>query len=216
MWGRAIGAAALTTGALLGGAGAAQADPPPGWEPGEGAVEYDFADLGWTHHGWYPGQRGNWHTGQLTFEEDDDGITGQLLDWRCPAGAQPPSPYDPDQESDDCTLKNSRWLEYIQFYDVATIDQASDRMTVNIDVPAYDGAFDPEPSGSVRLDLVIKGLDDAPEVHIDESGEILDYYEIFYDLNAWGKVDGRRIKGPNTTQEAGRMGFWLDGWVRTT
>lgn len=212
VWARSAAALTVVAASAIAGMGAAQADPPPGWEPGQYGVEYDLADIGWTHPGHYAGVPGNWHTGWINVEEDDDGVTGTLLDWRCPAGVEPPGPYAPSGEPTRCTLKGSRWLEYIQYYDVATIDQARDRMTVNLDVPVYVDGF--EPDGTVRVDLVIKGLGD-PEITSDESGEVLDYTEVFDTVRARGKVDGHRVRGPNTTQEDGRMGFWLDGWTRS-
>ena len=86
--------AALAGGALLGGGSSAQADPPPGWGPGEYGLEADFADIGWTYRGWYDGLPGNVHTGYVNVEEDDDVLTVELNNWFCPSGATPPGPYD--------------------------------------------------------------------------------------------------------------------------
>ena len=66
----------------------------------------------------------------------------------------------------------------------------------------------------MSLDLVFKASD-QPEVTIDESGQILDYTESFDDVQLIGKVDGHRVNpAANLTQTAGRIFFYLDGWVR--
>jgi hypothetical protein len=211
MWARRVGTGALAAAALLGGAGAAQADPPPGWGPGEFGVEYDLADVIWSHHGRYDDALGNWHTGWLTVEEDDDGVTGELIDWRCPDGVEPPTGF--AGQPTTCKQKGYVWLEYIQFWDVAHFDQALNRLDVRLDAPAYDEDY--TPVGTVRIDVVIKGVGTS-EITSDESGEILDFSEIWNDTKSWGHVDGHRVRGPNTTQVQTRMGYWLDGWTRTT
>jgi hypothetical protein len=208
---RIASAAALTFGALLTGSVAAHADPPPGWGPGDYGVEYDLADVAWTHHGHYDGTLGNWHTGYLNIEEDDDGVTGWLTDWRCPDGIKPPAATDPDQTS-LCRQKGGTSFENIQFYDSAKLDFARDRMDLNITADGYDANDNVRP---VRIDIVLKGLGKST-ITSDESGEILDWTEIWYDVKAWGRVDGHRIAGPNTTTNPIRMGYWLDGWTRTT
>lgn len=212
-WTRLLSAVALAAGATLAGGGAAHADPPAGWGPGEYGLQADFADVAWTHQGRYEGVRGNWHTGWINIEEDDDVITGSLADWWCPAGAQPPGPYDPDQQSTDCKLRSSHWLEYIQYWDVATFDHATNRLRVDMDVPS-DADGDGEYEGTVRVDLVISGVG-KPVVTKDTSGEILDYGEAWTTTKTWGRVDGHRVRGPGTVQEQGRLSFYLDGWVRT-
>jgi hypothetical protein len=209
---RLVGVGTLAAAALLSGAGAAHADPPPGWDPGEWGVEYDFADVSWMHHGRYNDALGNWHTGWLTVEEDDDGVTGEVIDWWCPAGVEPPTAYDPDQTT-TCTRKGYLWLEYIDWWDVGQYDQARNRIDVHLDVPAYDSDFNQVTT--VRVDVMMKGLG-KPEIISDESGEILNYSESFQSTKSWGKVNGHRIGGPNTVQGPSRVGFWLDGWERTT
>ncbi|HSS68063.1 MAG TPA: hypothetical protein VLK34_05885 [Nocardioidaceae bacterium] len=206
-------ASLLALGALLAGAGIAQAAPPPGWTGDDGGVEYDLADVTWTHHGRYPGELGNWHTGYLNVEEDDDGVTGWLIDWRCPDGVQPPSATDADQTS-VCKQKGNLWLENFQDWDSAKLDFARNRMDLDIDVDAYDGIVG-DYVRSVRIDIVLKGLGKST-VTSDQSGEILDWSEIWYDVKAWGHVDGHRIAGPNTETQTYRMGYWLDGWTRST
>jgi hypothetical protein len=211
-WAQLAIIAITTAGALVGAGSSAHADPPPGWEPGPGGVEYDLGDVAWVHEGRYAGVAGNWHTGWLTVEEDDDGLTGELYDWQCPAGVTPPDPNRNPETT--CTLRGYRYVDYAQYYDVARFNQKLNRLVVHGDYPVFDANY--EPVGTVRIDLTIKGMGD-PEVTIDESREILDYTEIFHDTRATGKVDGHGLGGHNTRQlDYGRIGFWLDGWVRTT
>jgi hypothetical protein len=107
-------ASVLALVALLAAAGTAQAAPPLGWQPEEGSgVEYDLADVSWAHQGHFDGRLGNWHTGYLNVEEDDDGVTGDLYDWRCPPGVQPPAAWDSDQTS-VCKQKGYRYVENVQ------------------------------------------------------------------------------------------------------
>jgi hypothetical protein len=210
---RIASAAALTFGALLTGAVAAQADPPPGWGPGDYGVEYDLGDVAWMHHGRYDATLGNWHTGYLNIEEDDDGITGWLIDWRCPDGVKPPTAIDPDQTS-VCKQKGGVYFDNLVISDSAKLDFAHNRMDLNIDTDGYD-LVSGDYVRPVRVDIVLKGRG-ASTITSDESGEILDWTEIWYDVKAWGRVDGHRIAGPNTTTDPIRMGYWLDGWERTT
>jgi hypothetical protein len=210
---RVASAAALTFGALLAGAAASQAAPPPGWGPGDYGVEYDLADVAWTHHGHYSGSLGNWHTGYLNVEEDDDGITGWTYDWRCPDGVEPPAATDSDQTS-QCTMKGSLWFENFQDWDSAKLDFTRNRMDVNIDADGYDGVTG-DYVRPVRIDIVLKGLGTST-ITSDQSGEILDWTEIWYNVKTWGHVDGHRIAGPNTETQPIRMGYWLDGWTRST
>jgi hypothetical protein len=105
-------------------------------------------------------------------------------------------------------------LSYIQFWDVGQFDHARNRLDVHMDVPAYVEDL-ADPVRTVRVDIAIKGVG-APEVTSDESGVILDYSEMWNDAKAWGRVDGHRVGGPNTTQAAARVGFWLDSWERIT
>lgn len=213
VWGRVLGATALAAGAVLAGASAAQADPPPGWGPGQDGVEYDFADTAWSHHGRYDDHLGNWHTGWVNVEEDDDGITGELYDWWCPAGVQPPTYYTPDPDT-ACKVKGSMWLEYFQYFDVASFDQARNRLEVHMDVPAYvDGAD--EATTTVRLDLFIRGRG-APAVESDDSSGYLYYGESWTDAKTWGRVGGERVNGANTENSTAVVRFRLDGWEPTT
>jgi hypothetical protein len=211
-WTRLIGVTAFSAGAFLGGASAAQADPPPGWEPGDGGVEYELADTIWSHHGRYDGHLGNWHTGWVNIEEDDDVLTGELVDWWCPAGVEPPTAYSPDPDT-PCKQRGELWLEYIQYFDVATFDQARNRLDVHMDVPAYVDGIDP--AGTVRVDLMMRGRG-VPTVQSDDSNDILTYSEFWYDVKTWGRVDGQRINGTNTVNDTYIMGFTLDSWERTT
>lgn len=204
----AAAAATVTTMTLLGAGPVAQADPPPGWAPGEYGLEYDFADVGWTHRGWYRGVAGNVHTGHVNVEEDDDGLTVVLNDWFCPRGATPPSPSDPRGVATRCTWRSGKFVNYTQWWDVADFNHARNKLVVR-------GVFaDSSSTDSVSVDLVIKALDD-PEVVIDESGPILDYSESYTDVRAIGKVDGHPVHpAPNRTQTDGSIYLYLDGWER--
>jgi hypothetical protein len=88
-------------------------------------------------------------------------------------------------------------------------------MRLDIDADAYDGYVSTGPIGTVHIDIVLKGRG-ASTIASDQGGVYLDWTEIWYDVKAWGRVDGERIAGPHTQASAGRMGYWLDGWVRST
>lgn len=210
-----LAAATTTTAAVLLGLGApAHADPPSGWGPGQYGVEYDFAGFDWIHHGHYHGIAGNWHTGWVNVEEDDDGITGDLVDWRCPRHVVPPSPYD-DPTGTRCVEVGDRYLEDNLNWDTAVFHQASNRLTLNRDVPAYDSTTGAD-LGTVRIDVSMRAKN-PPVVVDDESGPILDYSEDYVGVPARGRVDGHRVSGPCTRPiSSGRIGFWLDGWERTS
>jgi hypothetical protein len=201
--------ATVTAGALLGGGSSAQADPPPGWEPGEYGLEADFADIGWTHRAWYDGVPGNVHTGYVNVEEDDDVLTVELNNWFCPSGVTPPGPYDDRNVATNCKWRSGKFVNYFQWWDVADFNQALDKLTVQ-------GEFtDGFGTDTVSLDLVFKASGE-PDVTIDESGPILDYSEYFHNVQVIGKVDGHKVSpATNLTQTGGRIGFYLDGWVRT-
>jgi hypothetical protein len=191
--------------ALLGGGSSAQADPPPGWEPGASGTQADFADVGWTHQGRYQGMRGNWHTGYVNVEEDDDVLTVVLNDWWCPRGVTPPSPYQDATVDTRCTRKSGKEITYYDWWDVADFDQARNRLTVR-------GNFtDSVDTDTVRLDLAIQGKG-RPAVTQDTSNGLLYYSEVFENVHATGRVDGHRVDGPRTTQEDGMIRFYLDSW----
>ena len=205
---RLLAVSSVALGALLLGGGPAHADPPPGWAPGEFGLEYDYADIGWTHRGWYDGTAGNVHTGWVNVEEDDDVLTVELNDWFCPAGATPPSPADSRDVPTACKWRSGKFVNYIQWWDVATFDHRRDKLIVRGD---FTDAFSAE---TVRLDLVLKSSD-PPEVVSDETGPVLDYSETFDEVVAVGKVDGRRVDpAANRTQTGGLIRFTLDGWER--
>ena len=127
---RLVIAATVAAGALLGGGSSAQADPPPGWEPGEIGWEADFADIGWTFRGWYDGVPGNVHTGYLNVEEDDDVLKIWLNNWFCPSGATPPHPYDTPDVATTCKWRSGKYVSYIDWWDVADFNQARNKLTV--------------------------------------------------------------------------------------
>ena len=206
---RLVIVATVTAGALIGGGSAAQADPPPGWEPGEYGLEADFGNVEWTYRGWYDGVPGNVHTGYLNVEEDDDGLTVSLNNWFCPSGATPPGPYEPRPAATTCKWRSGKFVNSSEWWDVADFNHARNELTV-------EGEFtDGFSSDTVSVDLVLKASDE-PEVTINESGPILEYGEYFDDVQAFGKVDGHKVN-PSTklTQTAGSIFFYLDGWVRT-
>jgi hypothetical protein len=107
------------------------------------------------------------------------------------------------------------YFENIQYYDTAKIDFARNRMDLNIDADGYESYLSGDVVRTVRIDIVLKGLGTST-ITSDESGEILDWTEIWYDVKAWGRVDGHRIAGPNTRTNPIRMGYGFDGWERTT
>jgi hypothetical protein len=209
-WAQLATIAILATGAVMGLGTTAKADPPPGWKPGPNAFTLDLGNVQWVHKGWYSGVPGNWHTGWLNVEEDDDILTGGLVDWWCPAGAEPPDE-GLHPGATGCTVRVFQGIEYIQWWDVARFNQKQDRLTIRGDYPTYD--LDLNPTGTVNIDLVIQGQG-APEIRIDESQEYLEYSELFQTAHATGRVDGHGIGGAKTRQFNTSIGFWLDGWIR--
>ena len=208
IWAQLAIIAITASGALMGAGAAAQADPPPGWEPGEYGLRPTSATQ-WVHQGRYADAPGNFHTGWVNVEEDDDVLTGSLADWWCPAGVTPPL-YGID--GTECKLKGSTWIEYIQYWDVAKFNYTRDRLSLHGDWPTID--IDGNATGTVRIDLTFQGLGE-PDETIDESGEFLGYSEYFNDARATGKVDGHSVGGSRTTQYGGSIGYYLDGWVRS-
>ena len=68
----------------------AQADLLPGdWESSE---EYHYGDAAWATHRKLPQLPGNWHTGWISLEDNDDMVVGAEYHWSCPAGVTPPQP----------------------------------------------------------------------------------------------------------------------------
>jgi hypothetical protein len=210
-WAQLAAIAVVATGALIGTGTAAKADPPPGWEPGPDSIEYDFADLGWVHKGFYSGVAGNWHTGWLNVEEDDDGLTGELVDWRCPAGVEPPAPIIGSYTVDTpCKVKRLQVIEYIQYYDVAWFNQTRDRLVLRGDFPLIDELHDP--IGTVHIDMYFQATGD-PTVTSDTSTGTLDYSESWATATGVGTVDGHGLGGHSTQQSRGRVSFYLESWV---
>lgn len=200
---RAAAVTALSSTVLLGAAGATQADPPADWTGGSQA---EFGRVTWVHNGWYPGAKGNWHVGELMIEEDDDGVTGSIIDWRCPEGVEPPQPVVWPLPPTTCKEKGRTYIWDLEPWDVATYDHATDRLTMS-------GQFDEVDSnygviGTVAIDLTMKGLG-TPSVSEFPSadGGSLYYDEFFDDAKVWGRVDGHRVSGPKVTQVDSFVGF---------
>ncbi len=216
-WARATLVAVMAAGALIAGGTAAVADPPKGWVPGDFGNEYDFGTVYWTHHGRYADAPGNWHTGTLTIEEDDDGITGGLYDWNCPAGAKPPRAGAPSTNT--CTLARGRYLDSVfggdPGFDLAQFDQAHNRLTSHRDVSVFD--LNDVRLGTVRVDLTFQGIgkptDSLFRTVTNGGVTSMDYFERYTGV-VCGKVDGHRVRGPGTKQEAPDLGFNVSGWVR--
>jgi len=193
-------AAAMTTGA-----GSAHADPPSGWE---GADQFDYGRIMFTQPGWFAGRPGNFHTGDVEAEEDDDGMTGFISDWFCRGDARPPAPYSSDPVDPRCKLKQTTGLMDLSdpAFSLLTYDHVHDRATIHLDVDTVDPDTW-ERTGEVRIDLTIKGVGD-PVVTMQPG---VFYEEWFYDVTARGTVDGIRISKAKTVIHSGALDFWLDG-----
>lgn len=211
---RIVVVAAATTAGVVGGGQAAHADPPPGWVGGD---QYDSANVAWMHKAKYDDAPGNWHTGHVYVDESGYGISGEAIDWRCPAGVTPPRHNAWPPETTVCEIKRTRWFnteslgDPIHPFDMATFNHRTNVAEVHHDIAALDGNGDP--AGTIRIDLIFKGLGE-PVVNIDESGPSLVYDELFYDTKIYGRVNGHRVNGPGVTQYEERVGFTLDGWTR--
>ena len=118
-------------------------------------------------HGWFPDRPGNYHTGDIEVEEDDDGVTGFLQDWRCTGDAVPPQPYSNDPgrpalqaQAVGRPLRSSTAL--LNLGDLRPEDQpvsvsTSTSRRLDWDTNEPDG-------GSVRIDLTIVGKG-APTIY---------------------------------------------------
>lgn len=199
--------AVLSSTAMLGATGAVQADPPADWTGGSQA---EFGRVVWIHDGWYAGAKGNWHVGELTVEEDDDGVTGSIVDWRCPDGVEPPGPLVWPVPPTTCKVKGTTYIWDLSPVDVATWDHATDRLTIS-------GQFDEVDAGynvidTVAVDLTMKGLGEPSVTEAPSPfDQTLFYDEAFFDAKIWGRVDGHRVSGPKVTQvdEYGWVGFTI-------
>ena len=150
---RAAAVTALSSTVLLGAAGATQADPPADWTGGSQA---EFGRVTWVHNGWYPGAKGNWHVGELMIEEDDDGVTGSIIDWRCPDGVEPPGPLVWPLPPTTCKEKGRTYIWDLEPWDVATYDHATDRLSMSGQFDEVDSNYDV--IGTLAIDLTMKGL----------------------------------------------------------
>ena len=207
----AAAAAALSTVAVVTAGTAAHADPPAGWS---GGTEANFGSVQWVHEGRHAGARGNWHVGQLTIEEDDDILTGSIIDWRCPEGEEPPGPLVWPVPPTSCKVKGTTYISQLDPWDIADFDHATNRLTLQGSFDEVDDMH--EVIGSVPIDLTIKGLG-APTVGewLYADGTMLDYEESFESVKAWGRVDGHRVSGPRVTQLHASLSFYLSGLTRT-
>ena len=203
------GAASLTAAG-----GAAVADPPPGWVGGD---QYETAAIAWKHQAKYLDAPGNWHSGYVYVSESGPGISGQLYDWRCPAGVTPPNHNAWPPVTTVCTVKRTLWFnteslrDPIHPFDMATFNHKKNLAEVHHDVLVEDG--NGSPAGTIRIDVTFKGVG-APDVTKDESGPGLVYSEYWHDTKTVGRVNGHRVNGPGVTQYEEAVGFTLDGWVR--
>ena len=204
--------AVLTTGVLFGASTPAQADIPPGWEPGPShlSFEADFGDVTWKHQGFYAGVAGNWHTGWVNVEEDDDVLTAELIDWKCPAGVEPPAPGTGTGAAGACKVKRYQWVSYIDHPDVATFNHKRDRLVLRGDFPAT--GLNDEPAGTVHFDLYLEGVGE-PEVTTDTSTGTLYHEEYWWQALLRGTIDGHGLAGHGTTLLSARTGFYVTGYV---
>jgi hypothetical protein len=194
------------------------ADPPKGWTPGTYGIEYDFGHVSWTQHGTHAYAPGNWHTGDVTVEEDDDGITGPVTDWTCPRGDTPPA-YPWSQTPSKCKVARYQWIDTtgqpIGVDGLSSFDQRKNQLIVRGDFWAWD--MNDNRNGTVHLDLVFQAVG-SPVVRKDVYGtapdELLDYSESWSKANVWGRVNGLRVNGPGTTQLCDGISFQDSGWVR--
>lgn len=209
---RAAAVSILATAALLGAASATQADPPDGWT---GGMQAEFGRVTWIHDGWYSGARGNFHVGELDIDEDDDGITGSVKDWRCPDGVEPPGPLVWPVPETTCKIVGTTYIFDMSPVDVASWDHTRNRLTLSGQFDTVDADYNV--TGSIPINVTIKGLGE-PAVTYDPSpfDETLFYDEAFFDVKAWGRVNGRRVSGPDVTQveEHNWVGFSIYGMVR--
>ena len=212
---RLAAVATLSTAAVVAGGATAQADPPRNWS---GGTEADFGRVTWVHQGWYPnGSEGNWHVGHLNVEEDDDGIDGSIIDWRCPAGETPPGPLVWPVPPTSCKLKGTTYILQLDPWDLADFDQAKNRLIIKGDFNEVTGDT-MEVIGTVPIDVVIQGLG-TPTVrktyYEGTGGTMLDYEEDFTSgAKAWGRVDGHRVSGPKVTQLSASTSFTVYGLTR--
>ena len=210
---RLVLATLLAAGALAGASPAARADVPPGWQPGGlNSFEADFGDARWTHQGFYPGVAGNWHTGWVNVEEDDDVLTAQLIDWKCPAGAQPPAPltWFPGQAT-ACKVKRYQWVSVLDPWNIATFNQKRDRLRLQGSHPAVDHLD--QPAGTVTFDLYLEAVG-QPTVTSDTAGGTLWYEEAWSQARLFGTIDGHGLAGSGTTLHSGSVSFYVSGYVQ--
>lgn len=213
---RLLSIGTLSAAALLGVAGsgpAALADVPGGWVPGETGFQADFGDARWVHEGFYAGQPGNWHSGWVNVEEDDDGFHATLIDWRCPEGARPPTMLDWRLgQTYDCTAQRMRFVEFLDYDpDIGVFNQKRDRLLARGEYAATDE--NGEPAGTVRVDLKLTAVGE-PQVTRDITKGKMFYEEYWPEATLSGKIDGRGVGGHGTTVEYASTSFWVMDYVR--
>ena len=123
------------------------------WELSE---SYQYADVGFTLAGKVAGRPGNAHSGYFNFEGDDDGVTAELFDWKCPAGATPPVDAYP-APTNGCVLKAYIWIQQPQFINTYHFGKNLLHNRIQITVPVEDSL-----TGTIvdtPLDIKIHGLD---------------------------------------------------------
>ncbi|MBS2937732.1 hypothetical protein KDN32_08250 [Nocardioides sp. J2M5] len=203
-------ASSLAVAAVAVGGGSADADPPRAWT---GGVESDFGRVWWVHEGSYAGAPGNWHLGDLTIEEDDDVLTGSLVDWSCPDGARPPDPLISPVPPTSCTIVGGTYVEQLDPWDIAVFDHATNRLRLSGDFREVDASG--EGVGTVPIDVTLVGTGSPEKTRTYSAGRTrLTYEEYFPTAKAWGRFDGHRVGGPRVTQSITQVSFYIRDMVR--
>ena len=208
--GHLTAAVALAAGAVITGSTPADADPPRAWT---GGTQADFGTVRWVHEGWYAGAQGNWHLGELVIEEDDDVLTGSIVDWKCPDGVRPPDPFINPPPPTTCKQKDITWVSQLSPWDVATFDHERNRLTISGEFDEYD--TQDQVVGTVPIDVTFAGVG-APvaERWLSPDRSTLDYSEYWESVKVWGRFDGHRVSGPDVTQTQTSMSFYVYGMTR--
>lgn len=202
-------AVGLAGAAVMTGGAAADADPPRAWT---GGVEADFGRVWWVHEGSYAGAPGNWHLGDLTIEEDDDVLTGSLVDWSCPDGARPPDPLLSPVPPTPCTIVGGTYVEQLDPWDIAVFDHATNRLRLSGDFREVDATS--TAVGTVAIDVTLVGTGTPEKYRTYSAGRTrLEYEEYFPTAKAWGRFDGHRVGGPHVTQTVKQVSFLIRDMV---
>lgn len=209
--GQLVVAVSLAAGAVVVGGGSADAHPPKAWT---GGVQADFGRVWWVREGWYAGAKGNWHVGDVTVEEDDDVLSGRLVDWRCPDGASPPDPLVWPQPPTPCTVVGATYVEQLEPWDIAVYDHEKDQIHLSGDFREVNA--DGAPLGTtVPIDVTFAGTGTAARYRYPSADRrTLDYEEIFPTAKAWGRFDGHRVSGRDVTQSIVQVSYYIRGMTR--